>query len=90
MFLALEEIELQAMSLPLGQQMFLALLSFEDPLVEIFGVCEALECSLTVHNLPGSARPCRGGSFEKMKRAIRKQWPIGKCLRCRRNEVLKL
>ena len=36
--------------------------------------------------------PCRGGSFEQIKVAIRNQWPIGMFLRWEvlRNEVLKL
>ena len=36
--------------------------------------------------MPG---PCRGGSFGKMKLAIRHQRLIGRLLRCRSNEVLK-
>ena len=34
--------------------------------------------------------PRQGGSFERLKPAIRNQWPIGKFWRCRSNEVLKL
>ena len=43
----------------------------------------------TIHYqvVPG---PCQGRNFEKMKPAIRNQWPIGKFLTCRSNEALKL
>ena len=40
--------------------------------------------------MPGSARPAPGRKFRKQNRAIGNQWPIGKLLRRRSHEVLKL
>ena len=41
-------------------------------------------------NTPDSARPMPRREIPKNETAIRNQWPIGKSLRCRRNELLKL
>jgi len=40
--------------------------------------------------MPGSARPAPGRKFRKQNMAIGNQWAIGKLLRCRSHEVLKL
>ena len=37
-----------------------------------------------------SARPAPGGSFETFEMTIGNPWPLGKCLRCRNQELLTL
>jgi hypothetical protein len=52
------------------------------------GCQPAVKCR---HNgIPGSARHAPGRKFRKLGMTRRNQWPIGKLLRCRSNEVLKL
>ena len=59
-----------------------------DPSGEEMALNIPLE-KIQTEKIPGSARPVPGQKFQKIQASMR-WWPIGKSLRCRSNERLKL